>query len=130
MKTKRWSDQQIIEALEAAQGYISVAARRLGCEPSTIYSRMEKSAAIRATKDRFDEIQLDNAEIALQGLIAEKDRWAVGFILKTKGAKRGWVESRNLNIAGQENAPPVRLEFTKTTYARLAEMSDDDDSDE
>jgi hypothetical protein len=86
------TEKQIGDALRKANGYVTIAAQLLGCDPSTIHKRLNKSDALRQIQNDLDDRRLDTAELALDRAIQDREGWAVCFFLKTKGKKRGYVE--------------------------------------
>lgn len=97
---KHYSDETLIEALNVTQGLISLAAKRVGCSPQTIYTRIKESEAVAATvKDKREEL-VDSAELALRNAVLNGESWAVGFTLKCLGKDRGYVERQELAHSG------------------------------
>lgn len=89
---RQLTEKQIGDALRRANGYVTIAAQLLDCDPSTIHRRLNASDALRQIQDDLDDRRLDKAELALDSAIADREGWAVCFFLKTKGKKRGYVE--------------------------------------
>ena len=104
----RFTNAAIISALHKANGYITFAARFLGCSPMTIYRRMEKSQAIRDELELIREGELDIAEQKLREAILNGEAWAIALKLKTQGRKRGYVERQEVTGA-DGNTITVRL---------------------
>lgn len=90
--THQLSKEQVIEALHASKGMVTVAAESLKCNPQTIYNWLKKSPDCRAVIEQERERVIDVAEIALMGAIGRKEGWAIAFALKTIGKRRGYVE--------------------------------------
>lgn len=89
---RRLSTAQIVDALQATDGLIYKAATRLGCAPSTIYKRAERSPLVRqAIEDSRGEL-VDESESKLRLAVERGDAWAVALVLKTLGKDRGYVE--------------------------------------
>ena len=78
-RTKKYTDGQIIAALEATHGLIYQAARKVGCHADTIYHRSRSSPAIQET------LQEERGQLAPPPCRA----WAVMFVLRTLGMDRG-----------------------------------------
>ena len=91
-----YQTESIIKALHATRGRIYLAADQLGCDPQTIYNRMEKepelAEVIRAERER----RIDIAETALDRAVIEGEAWAVCFTLKCIGKRRGYVERQEI----------------------------------
>lgn len=87
-----YTKEQIIAALRANKGMVTLAADHLGCNSQTIYNWMKRSPDVQAVVDAERERVIDVAEVALMGAIGRKEGWAIAFALKTIGKKRGYVE--------------------------------------
>ena len=92
-----YQTESIVKALHATRGRIYLAADQLGCDPQTIYNRMEKepelAEVIRAERER----RIDIAETALDRAVIEGEAWAVCFTLKCIGKRRGYVERQEIS---------------------------------
>jgi hypothetical protein len=84
--------EDVIAALHANKGMVTLTADMLQCNPQTIYNWIKKSPDVRAVIDAEREKVIDVAEIALMGAIQRKEGWAIAFALKTIGKRRGYVE--------------------------------------
>jgi hypothetical protein len=81
---------QIIAALEATQGLIYQAARKVGCHADTIYHRARSSPAIREALEEERSKLADMAESKLYAAALQGRPWAVMFVLRTLGKDRGY----------------------------------------
>lgn len=90
------TQKQIEAGLRKANGYITIAAQLIGCDPSTIHRRINASPALQQLVSDLTDRRLDTAELALDGAIARGEGWAVCFFLKTMGKKRGYVERQEV----------------------------------
>lgn len=103
-RAKKYSTEVILAALKASGGMVHVAARKLGCDPKTIYNRAKKTPGIQEAIGDNREYMVDLAETALKAAIIRQEPWAVSMALtKTaSGRRRGYGEqpttSFNLNI--------------------------------
>lgn len=107
-RTTRYTDAEVCAALTATNGMVYLAAKRLGCGPSSIYRRMEKSAKVKAVVDDSRGELLDTAETALKSAVIAKEGWAVCFTLKTIGKERGYVERQEITGA---NNNAIKVEY-------------------
>jgi DNA-binding transcriptional MerR regulator len=107
---RKYSEQQIIEALEESKGLIAPAARKLGCARDTIRRYLEEYEGVaQAIKDQREAVT-DMAENALYQAILDREAWAVCFYLKCMAKDRGYVERAEL--AGTNGAPvKIRLVY-------------------
>lgn len=88
--------QQMIEALNATQGMVYVAARQLKCDPKTIYNYAKRYKSVQAAIDNKRGEFLDETELALYQAVKEGQGWAIAFALKTLGKHRGYVEKQQV----------------------------------
>jgi hypothetical protein len=102
---RRYTNEQIIDALKKARGMVYVAARTLGCNHNTIYNRMRQSPEVRLAAEYTSGITTDIAELKLFEAIERGEPWAVAFYLKTKGKDRGYTERRE--VSGPEGGSIV-----------------------
>ena len=94
-----YTTEQIISALEATNGLITLAAQRLGCSPQTIYNRANKSKRLKDIIFEKRDNLVDHAELALRAAVLNKEPWAVAMVLKTLGKSRGYVERQEVTGA-------------------------------
>ena len=97
---------EIRKALETHRGCVYLAAESLGLWPSAVYARIAKSPELRELLDLYDGRLVDLAELKLQQAVRDGERWAVQFLLKTKGRSRGYVERQEVEASGR-----VKLEL-------------------
>lgn len=96
-RTKEFTDEDIIKALNVKKGYIYNAARYLGCSHTTIFKRMKENPAIKEIVDELRGRKLDNAELKLEQAVARDEPWAIAFLLKTLGKDRGYTERQEFS---------------------------------
>lgn len=97
----RLTAAQIENALRAKAGNVAAAARELQVSRSTLYRRINASAALRDLLADAREELVDIAESALRKQVIEGNTTAIIFALKTLGKQRGYVErteSVNFNV--------------------------------
>lgn len=88
----RFSDKAIITAIKKCRGLVYLAAQGLGCDPATIHHRAQKNLKIREVIEDERNRVLDFAEAKLIESVGTGEAWAVCFLLKTQGRKRGYSE--------------------------------------
>jgi hypothetical protein len=96
----KYTDGQIIEALEKSRGMVYVAARLLKCSPDTILKRIKDKVAVAEVVQAQAELFVDTAELKLIESVNNGDSWAIQFALKTKGKNRGYVEKQEIDGSG------------------------------
>lgn len=95
----KFTNQQIIDAVNSVNGMVYLAARKLGCNPQTIYNRMAKSTAIREAVDNARGELIDISEQKLRAAVMNGEPWSVAMVLKTIGKHRGYVERQEVTGA-------------------------------
>lgn len=95
----KYTQEAMIKAIEAANGMVYVAARKLGCAANTVYNYAKRYPKVQAAIDEQRGILLDTAELALLKAITNGEGWAVCFTLKTLGKQRGYVERQEITGA-------------------------------
>lgn len=108
--------QQVIAAVKAAKGKVSIAAAQLGCDRRTIYNYAKRYAtvkeAIRDARKDFDEQLLDIAEMKLREDALAGKWWAVKYILDTKGSqKRGYAQLKKTEADVTSNGQTISVTF-------------------
>lgn len=100
-----YTDRQIEQALEACEGMVYVAARRLGCSPNTIKKRLGQVQYLADLVEAKSGLVDDTAELKLWQAIQNGEAWAIQFRLRTVGKSRGYVERQE--VTGAEGGPLV-----------------------
>lgn len=95
----KYTQEAMIRAIEASNGMVYVAAKKLGCAANTVYSYAKRYPAVQKAIDEQRGILLDTAELALLKAITHGEGWAVCFTLKTLGKQRGFVERQEVTGA-------------------------------
>ena len=93
---RKYTQEEMIEALEESKGLIAPAARALGCSRDTIRSYLEEYTAVAQAKADMREAVTDEAELSLYEAIKRGEAWAVCFYLKCMAKDRGYVERAEL----------------------------------
>ena len=90
--------ENFLKALELKLGHISEACKSANIHRRTYYSWIDKDEEFREECDSVSESLLDLAESKLLENIKKNDNTAIIFFLKTKGRKRGYNESTQLEL--------------------------------
>lgn len=103
------TDEEFAVMLEKAGGFKSRVAQQLGVSTSAICHRIKRSKYLTETCLTIEERILDLAEASLIKAAQNGEPWAVQFILKCKGRKRGWIERQDIAFGGDPEAlpPPI-----------------------
>jgi hypothetical protein len=87
--------KDLIQSLEKALGVVTVACKSAGVDRSTFYRYYKEDDEFRAAVDGIGEVALDYADSQLHKQIKEGSTAATIFYLKTKGKRRGYIESQH-----------------------------------
>jgi hypothetical protein len=85
-----YTEEQIEKALREARGLVYLAAKKLGCNPKTIFCRLAKNPKLAALRQNVRMELLDTAEEKLLDAVEAGESWAITFLLKTQGQDRGY----------------------------------------
>ena len=116
----RYTVDQMIEALRATKGMVYLAAKRLGCSHTTVYTYLDRHPTVRRAKEAEDGNFGDMCELKLFDAANRGESWAVQFALRTKFKQRGYIERQEITGA---DGDPVAIK----AYTVLANPSDWDD---
>src|ERR687891_1231627 len=97
---RRYTQEQMIKALEESKGLIAPAARALGCSRDTVRTYLEEYTAVAQAKLDQREAVTDMAENSLYEAIRRGEAWAVCFYLKCMAKDRGYVEKAEISGPG------------------------------
>ncbi len=118
------SQKQVINSLIAADGAITIAARRLGTSYRHLKKYIDSNEKLTKVLHGIEERNLDAAESALFAAIREGNVTATIFYLKTKGKGRGYVEHDKQDIS--KPMPPVTIVYhSPRDPARLKQIEHD-----
>jgi len=115
-RKRRYTAADYAEALRAARGLISVAARRLGVSRRAVYNAIERHKVVAEALDEARETVIDTAEGQLFMHVANGNLKAVMFLLRTLGKSRGYVDAREQRISGS-------LDLTRLTDEQLEALA-------
>ena len=104
---KKYTQQNVLEAIKGSGSIVSTVARRLGCEWITAKRYIEKWEVTQRAMLDEEETILDMAESKLYEAIQKDDIQAAKWILATKGKRRGFSERHEITGA---DAEPIRIE--------------------
>ena len=98
MSARKFTEAQAVAALLACYGNVSAAARRLDVAHPTLWNRIKRSARLQEARVEATEQALDLAEESLITAVKAGEAWAVCFLLKTRGKRRGYVERQETSV--------------------------------
>jgi transposase-like protein len=111
---KRYTKQQVLEAIVQSRGIVSHVARRLGCAWSTARIYIDKWEETKQALENEREVLLDDLECKLLEMATAGDLGAIKWYLSHMGRHRGW---------GDDEAPQ------QGSVRVVVKWADDDDTD-
>lgn len=114
---------KMLQALKMSNGAVYASAEKVGISAQTHYEWMKEDEAYRKAVEDINELAIDHVESKLQDLINDGDTTATIFFLKTKGKKRGYVETERKEIAGNVDVNS-NLEINKLPKELLYQVAD------
>lgn len=87
----------MIDALIEALGIVTLACKKIGIARQTHYAWYNEDEEYKKAVDDVLDVALDFAESMLHKQIQDKDTTATIFYLKTKGKRRGYIESQQID---------------------------------
>jgi len=113
----------VIEALKKTNANISIAAKALGVNRSSLYDFVNKHPDLKEIISDERESLVDIAESALKSAVVGKEAWAVCFTLKTLGKGRRDVERVEQTGAG---GGAIQHNVLTTSAVDLTEKTEDE----
>lgn len=113
MATDRYTAQQVADALTAARGFVSVAAKNLQCSDETVRNYIKRYALCRQAVTDAREAMIDYAEGKLYQNIQNNDTVSILFFLKTQAKHRGYSERSQVEVTGPDGGA-IRSDTTVT----------------
>jgi hypothetical protein len=96
----RYTQQRVIDAIQAAKGIKATAAQSLGCSRQTVTNYIDRYPAVKEAYDEAIQTSIDLAQSKLIALV-EREEWpAIRFMLVTLGKSRGYVERQEISQVG------------------------------
>ena len=122
MSKRKFTDEEMIEAIQNAKGIQTVAAKMLDTTRQTVANYIKRSEAVRDAYDVANESALDFAENALFKQIERGNIAAIIFYLKTKGKHRGFVERQELT---GRDGKSIDIEASHLTIVEYGDKDED-----
>jgi hypothetical protein len=99
--TRRYTEEQVLDAIAQSRGIVSAVARKLGCSWPTADEYIKKFPAACAAMDSEREVLVDTAEATLASLLKSEDEKiklnSAQFILERLGKKRGYCQKQEID---------------------------------
>lgn len=107
---RKVSRKRLVEALTKHRGNMAAAGRDLGVTRQAVRDHVEKDPELRALVDEMNETRVDRAEQKLDEAVEAGEPWAIPFMLRTLGRKRGYGDSMDVTSGGQPIRFTIRID--------------------
>ncbi len=88
-RKQRYTADQVVQAIRGTKGFLTLAAKRLGCTLRTLENYANRYESVKEAVRENKETMLDIAEGKLFEQIQDSNMTAIIFFLKNKGKGRG-----------------------------------------
>lgn len=129
MDKNRQHKKAVIEALEKTLGIVTQACKMAGVGRSTFYKWMDDDEEFRKQVQDIDNVVLDFVESKLHKQIDGGNPTSTIFYLKTKGRKRGYIETKDITNNGGSFTNPFEG-LTLEQLEKLSKLGDDDTAED
>lgn len=110
---REMTNKEIIEALEKHSGFVSFAAKELGCCRQTLAKIIKNSIKLEEAKNSCRESFKDLCESKLKENVEANKEASIIFALKTQARDRGYIERQDINIDGRLSIPQLKPQEAK-----------------
>ena len=125
---RKYNQMQVIDALIAADGALTIAAKRLGTSYRHLKKYIDANEKMTEVLHGIEESILDLAEGTLRKSIEEGDLAATIFFLKTKGKDRGYSVHDKRDIS--ELMQPVTIVYHSPRDPERLQQTEPDGDDQ
>ena len=92
MGKRRYKVKEIADALDKAGGFVTHAAKMLGCNYNTVQNYINRYKELQLKQKEIDERYIDIAVSKLIQNVQSGQEASIFFFLKCKGKHRGYIE--------------------------------------
>jgi len=104
-KSRHLKKETILKALEQSLGVVTTACKKTDTPRSTYYKWLREDKEFAHEVKDIENVSLDFAESKLFEQMSNNNTSATIFYLKTKGKKRGYIETQDLTISEPNKKP-------------------------
>jgi hypothetical protein len=119
----------MIEALEKTLGVVTKACEMVGIGRTQYYTWLKEDEEFAQQVQDIENVALDFAESSLHEQIKDKVPTSTIFYLKTKGRKRGYIETKDITNNGGSFTNPFEG-LTLEQLEKLSKLGDDDSAED
>lgn len=117
---ERFTQQQVADALVAAGGVQTEAAKILGCSKTTLNGYIRRYPALQDVMHQAKEEMIDLAESQLHNKIRDGNMTAIIFFLKCQAKQRGYVEKGDMPAKAPEQS---QVDLNNMTDEELRQLN-------
>ena len=129
MDKNRQYKKAVLEAMEKTLGIVTQACKMAGVGRSTFYKWLAEDDEFKKQVQEIDNVVLDFVESKLHKQIDGGNPTSTIFYLKTKGRKRGYIETKDITNNGGSFTNPFEG-LTLDQLEKLSKLNDDDTSED
>ena len=118
--------KRLLEAMEKSLGIVTQACKIAGVGRTTYYEYYNSDPVFKAAIDDIDNVVLDFVESKLHKQIDSGNPTSTIFYLKTKGRKRGYIETKDFTNNGGSFRDPFQ-DLTTEDLIKLANKEKDEE---
>ena len=119
----------MLEALEKTLGVVTKACEMVGIGRTQYYTWLKEDEEFAQQVQDIENVALDFAESSLHEQIKDKIPTSTIFYLKTKGRKRGYIETKDITNNGGSFTNPFEG-LTLEQLEKLSKLGDDDTAED
>ena len=119
----------MLEALEKTLGVVTKACKMVGIGRTQYYTWLKEDEEFAQQVQDIENVALDFAESSLHEQIKDKIPTSTIFYLKTKGRKRGYIETKDITNNGGSFTNPFEG-LTLEQLEKLSKLGDDDSAED
>lgn len=119
----------MLEALEKTLGVVTKACEMVGIGRTQYYTWLKEDEEFAQQVQDIENVALDFAESSLHEQIKDKIPTSTIFYLKTKGRKRGYIETKDITNNGGSFTNPFEG-LTLEQLEKLSKLGDDDSAED
>jgi len=119
----------MLEALEKTLGVVTKACKMAGVGRTQYYTWLKEDEEFAQQVQDIENVALDFAESSLHEQIKDKIPTSTIFYLKTKGRKRGYIETKDITNNGGSFTNPFEG-LTLEQLEKLSKLGDDDSAED
>lgn len=119
MNERRFTPEQVADALAESNGVVINAAYRLRCHPDTVYNYINAYPDVKDALHDVRQQALDKAESMLFRNIEQSDQRAIEFCPRTQGRARGYGNHVDVSVSAPPSVTITRVDHRALSRENL-----------